>query len=231
MDITQLTLWPPSFRGAIFDFDGTLVDSVSIWRRLDEEFLARRGLRLEADHSEHLSTIGFDEAAFFMIEKYELEETPQEIYDEWNEMAIRLYATEVELRPGAYEYISDLRRMGVPCSVATANARSVLEATIEHLQLDELFDAFTFVSEVTRSKSSPDVYELAARRIGRPAEQCVVFEDLDLGIRAASSAGMWTVGMITGDRSQDIASVVASADISLSSFSGLSRQSISDSIN
>lgn len=112
-------LWPLAFKAAIFDFDGTISDTAALWRQVDEAFLGSRGIECPKDYSRTLSVLGFAAGARYTIERFGLSATTQEICDEWNQMGRTLYESNVELRPGAENYICALHRRGIPVALAT----------------------------------------------------------------------------------------------------------------
>ena len=215
-------LWPFAFKGAIFDFDGTVADSLGVWKRVDDIFFARRGLTYSPDYAEKLSMLGFEDGARFTIDTYGLSDTPQAICDEWNELGRELYRTDVNLRPGAAAYIQALHEAGVPVALATTNAPAVIDAMETRVCLRELFPVRVHGCEVAHhSKEFPDIYLEAARRIGVAPCDCVVFEDLTAGIICALSIGMKTVAVLTGSEHQDIARLTKLADYVIPNWDGL----------
>lgn len=111
---TDITLWPPSFEAAVFDFDGTLAETSELWHEVDEVFFAEHNLTYTPDVHQTLATLGFSGGALWCIERYGLDEAVEEICDEWNRIGAALYAERVSLRPGAGQYLAALRRGASP---------------------------------------------------------------------------------------------------------------------
>lgn len=219
-DVRRLSLWPPSFSAAVFDFDGTLADSAHIWRRVDEVFFATRGLPFDEDAAATISTLGFDAGARWCVGRYRLREEPEVIAAEWRRLGCALYETEVTLRPGAEAYLRALRERGVRLAVATSNDPRVLRS-MRHVDVDALFDAVVCSCDVTRGKDHPDIYLEAARQLGAAPADCAVFEDILPGVRAAGGAGMATVAVRTPDPRQPADELRAAADLWLEGWEGL----------
>lgn len=210
-------LWPPVFRAAIFDFDGTIADTASLWREVDLAFLGKRGLPYDEEYPRRLSALGFKGGAMYTISRYGLDEDPDDICDEWNRMGRALYRTRVELRPGAGDYINALRGAGIPVALATTNDEQVLDS-MEKVDIRGLFDVRVHGAEVARSKDFPDIYLEAAARMHVPPTECVVFEDIVPGLLSAKEAGMLTCGVLSGDPTQVTSEIRRSADLFLSDW-------------
>lgn len=183
------------FQGAIFDLDGTLLDSMWIWEQIDIDFLGKRGLAVPEDYIEKITPMHFHQAAAYTIERFGLPETPEMLIDEWSAMALEAYRTVIGLKPHAKEYLLYLKENGVKLSVATASSDYIYTPALKRNGIYDLFDAFTSSQEVARGKGFPDVYELAAERIGLKAADCAVFEDIYAGIKGANDGGFFTVGV------------------------------------
>lgn len=210
-------LWPPSFDAAVFDFDGTLCETAAIWRRVDEEFLERRGIAYAPDLSERLSALGFRDGAEYVIARFGLNERPEDICDEWNAAGSTLYRDEAHLRAGAERYITALRKQGVPVALATTNDAGVLRS-MRHVDVYRLFDVVVCGAEVARGKDHPDIYLEAARRLGADPRRCIAFEDIAAGIDSAHKAGMITCAVRADDPTQDFDELRQHADLWLTTW-------------
>ena len=106
-------------RGAIFDLDGTLLDTTSLWEDIDRAFFESRGLPFPDDYIDAVSSMSFEEAARYTIGRFSLPDEPRSLMAEWDDMSRRAYGTMVRLFPGAEEYLRNLRSNGVRLAVAT----------------------------------------------------------------------------------------------------------------
>lgn len=187
----------------IFDLDGTLVDSMWIWKSIDEEFLGMHGLALPHDLQKSLGGMSFTETAVYFKERFRLPQALEEIKDCWNAMAFEKYEKEVPLKPGAKEFLDYLQQSGIRMGIATSNSRQLAELVIESRGIGGYFDIITTGCEVANGKPSPDIYLKAAKHLSAKPDACVVFEDIPEGILAAKRAGMY-VCAVEDEASRDL---------------------------
>lgn len=201
-----------NIKAAVFDLDGTLLDSMSIWSEIDCAFLTRRGIPVPADYMQEVAHLGFYQTALYTKERFGLPEPPEEIIAEWLEMALCFYSEEVTLKKGALDYLSALRERGVKLAVATANSPDLYLPALRRTKLLSLFDTVVHIGEVERSKGFPDIYLLACRRVGAEPSETVVFEDIYLGVKGAKDGGFYTVGVYDKASAGDETRIRALAD-------------------
>lgn len=209
-------------KAAIFDLDGTLFDSMTIWKQIDEEFLRQRGFTCTQDYTDAIKAMGWLEGAEYTIARYHLSETPEEVMNTWFAMSEEFYAHRVPMKPFAKEYLTLLSEHQVPMAVATsmepqANIALVLGAH----GITSLFKNITLSTEVSRGKGFPDIYELAASRLGVPPRECAVFEDILVAIRGAASGGFQTVGIFDPVSGNDWKDIEKEADLAVRTWQEL----------
>lgn len=176
----------------IFDMDGTLIDSMFIWKEIDVEFLGNRKLPMPVDLQKNIEGMSFVETAKYFKETFNLPESLEEIQDIWNAMAFERYAHGMKMKPGAYEFIKYLYDNHIKMGIATSNSRPLVEACLKDLRVLEYFDAIVTGTEVEHGKPQPDIYLMAAQKLSVIPEHCLVFEDIPMGIMAGKNAGMRT---------------------------------------
>ncbi|HJC15576.1 MAG TPA: HAD family phosphatase [Candidatus Fusicatenibacter intestinigallinarum] len=206
------------YQGAIFDLDGTILDSMGVWRQIDVEFLGRRGISVPPDYLEAITPLGFDRAAEYTIRRFSLPESREEIVREWYLMAENAYRYQVELKEGAGEWLNRLKSLNIPLAVATSSDEALFVPALKRTGIYDCFDAFVTVKEVARGKGFPDIYEKAAGRIGCVPEQCVVFEDILQGIRGAKMGGFCAVAVYDEDSAHEEQAMRDAADYYIYSF-------------
>lgn len=180
------------FRAAFFDLDGTVLDSMGVWLRVDEIFFGKRGLAVPEDFSNALAGKSYRESAEYTIERFGLSEPWEDIVREWSELAEREYAEHVRLKPYAREYIAALRNAGVLTAVTTALPPNLYEPCLRNNGILGMFDELCSTQHSgERGKESGAVYLLAADKLGVEPCECAVFEDIYEGIVGAKSVGMY----------------------------------------
>jgi HAD superfamily hydrolase (TIGR01509 family) len=197
---------------AIFDLDGTLIDSMWLWEKVDIDFLSKRGFSLPSDLKECIEHLSFIDTAKYFKERFMLSQSIDEIMDEWNYMAYEQYANNILLKPGAKEYLHSLKLKGIKIALATSNSVPLLEAVLKNNEIYSYFDVVTTTNEVQRGKNFPDIYLLSAEKLGVKPDECIVFEDILPAVLGAKAAGMKVVGVHDFYSEYQRNEIVASAD-------------------
>ena len=205
-------------QAAIFDLDGTLLDSMWVWYRVDEAFFAARGIPIPDDYAQALHAMTFREVAEYTIERFHLPETPEAVMAEWNAQSFLLYQNEVKLKPGAKEYLEALRARGVKLAVATALTHELLEAVLKSNGIFDWFSACTSLDEVARGKGCPDIYLYTAKKLGVPPENCAAYDDIYKSIEGIKAAGMKACAVYEPLSFQDWDKMCALADFHIVSW-------------
>lgn len=195
-----------------------------VWDEVDTEFARRRGLPFEKDDAEKIAALGFEGTAQWMIERYGLTESVEELMDEWYELAAESYAHDVRLKPGAEAFVRQVREQGIPVAITTSLSRAMLEPALENNAVRELFDLLVVCEEVCDGgKSTPAAYLETAKLLGVGLENCVVFEDVALAARSAKQSGAYVVG-VRDDHAQQIRSeLLEAADLFIQGYGELLR--------
>ena len=180
-------------KAALFDLDGTLLDSLGVWADIDRAFLAERGYDIPVDYVASIRGLSFIQTAQYTKERFHLPESAERIADIWHEMCFDAYAQRVQIKPGAKEYLQKLKGCGCRLAVVTTLTKELYEPVLRRNGIYGLFDVFATTDETGLEKKSGAVYLLAAKRLNVIPEDCAVYEDITEGLLGAKAAGMKAV--------------------------------------
>lgn len=181
-------------KGAIFDLDGTLLNSLWVWEEIDARFLGARGFDVPPDYSQAIAVMNSRQAAEYTVKRFNLNESPDELMAEWREMSREIYASEIKLKPLATEFLLALKERGIKLGVATSSEKELYMPALMANGVEKLFDVIMDTS-TTEDKSSPDIYIKVAKNMGLTPNECVVFEDIPAALISAKSGGFKTVAL------------------------------------
>lgn len=203
--------------GAIFDLDGTLVDSMKIWDVLPGKVVRSFGAEPTDDLAYQLAAMDKQEAADYMIKTFLLPLSREEVLNRVNELVDEEYSSIVPLKKGADVLLEFLYSNKIPCSIATASEVSQAEQAMKRLGRWECFQ-FVLSCMQCGSKSSPQIYYQAAERMGTAPEQTLVFEDALHAAQTAKKAGFVVVGVFDPSSAADEQKMRAVCDFYLPSL-------------
>ena len=207
----------------LLDMDGTLIDSNGIWKDVDIRFLARRGIEYSKAYYDGVAHTIFPLAAKFTKEFCALEESCEEIMQEWMELAKGLYST-VAIKSGVREYLQQCRAEGTRMVLVTSSVPEHCHTAMQHLGLMEYFENITFAQELGLEKKDPAIWLAVAERNGVSPENCIVFDDSLSACKGAKAAGMQVVGVYDRFFAADEKSMRSFCDRYIQSFEELLKK-------
>lgn len=185
-------------KAAIFDLDGTLVDSMGIWVSIDMEYLKEIDQLDKVDLKElkeEINHLSYRGTAEYFKNRFNIPSSIDEICNRWHNMAYEKYSKEVKFREGALEFLHSLKNSGYKIGLATSNSLELATACLKGNNALDLFDNITITGEVSRGKNFPDVYLLSAKRLGITPADAVVFEDIPAAVEGAKKGGFTVIGI------------------------------------
>ncbi len=208
-------------KGAIFDIDGTLLDSQGVWNEVTAKFFTKHNLILTPEKALTYKEMTLEESLPQINEEFGLGMTFEEIMEEFRIMIVEEYAHNIRLKPNADKYLRKLHENGVKIAVATSGYIGVCELAFRRLGIFDCIDAYAYSSEVGCNKGKPDVYLLAAKRIGVKPQDAAVFEDLLQGIKTAKKAGFKAYAIYDKTNEAETELLKESADVYISDWKEL----------
>ena len=203
-----------------FDMDGVLTDSNGVWKKVDREFLARRGMKYTHAYYEGVAHVPLPLAAVFTREFCHLSESCEAIIAEWMDLAADSYA-HVPVKPGVRAYLKQCRHEGRRMAVVTSSVPEHCHTALEALGLEKYFERITFAQELGLEKKRPDIWLAAAKAAGVRPEDCTVFDDSLAACQGARAARMRVVGVYDGLFAQDEVEMRGYCDVYIKSFEEL----------
>ena len=185
-------------KGAIFDIDGTLLDSMPVWERIAGDFLRSREVVPRQNLNRELLGVGGHEIPRYFKVEYGLQETEEEIQKGIYSLLEDFYHNKAALKPGVFAVLDALRNHGVRMCAATATDRWLMEPALKRCGIAMYFDRIFTCREEKTSKSSPDIYVRAASYMKTDIENTVVFEDAPYAVKSAKNAGFFVIAVYDG---------------------------------
>jgi HAD superfamily hydrolase (TIGR01509 family) len=181
------------YEAVVFDMDGVLADSEPVYYAAMQEVLSPLGHRVTQRHQRNLMGHSIEDTWRYLAKEFDLQGSLDELVSAYDAELIRQLALVREPLPSVRELIGKLKQMGVPIAVASSSLPSWIEALLGGIGLQDAFDALVSGSMVTHPKPAPDIYLLAAERLGSSPERTIAIEDTPTGLASARGAGMYTV--------------------------------------
>lgn len=208
-----------NIKAAIFDLDGTLVNSMWVWDKINDDMFKELNMKKPENFRQEINHLSFKETAIYFKNKYSPNSTVEGLMKSWNDNSYNYYANEVLLKDGAKEFLEKLKENNIKIGLATSNSTTLLEATLKNNGIYNLFDAITTTGEVSRGKNFPDVYLLAAEKLSVNPCECIVFEDILAAAQGAKAAGMKVIAV--HDNNEDEEELREFADKYINDFTEL----------
>ena len=205
-------------KGAIFDVDGVLLDSMEEWDRLGETYLAGLGIRAEKGLADTLAAMSMEEGAAWLIGHYGLSKTVEQAVEEMAGVMREAYACRIPEKAGVENYLRGLAEAGIPMVIATSGDRDNARMALERLGLWKYFRAMLTCTQVGAGKNRPDIFLAAAKILEGVPEEIWVFEDAPHAAATARGAGFHVAAVKDGQNARQEAQLAQTADIYLEDY-------------
>ena len=182
-------------KAAIFDFDGTLFQSNSVWVSAGEHFFESIGITPKANLQEEIRTMSLYQSACYIRKEYGLSQTVEEIMEGINRTVENCYFHEVQPKQGAISFLRELKAADIRMCIATATDRYQIEAALKRCNMLDFFEEIFTCSEIGHGKDEPIIFRRAMEYLGTDRSNTVIFEDALHAIQTAKADGFLTVGI------------------------------------
>jgi HAD superfamily hydrolase (TIGR01509 family) len=204
---------------AIFDMDGTLVDSMVYWKNLAAEFLTAKGISdIPGDIYEKIKPMTISESAELFVNEFLLEGTAESIASEMNNMMNEHYRKDIPLKEGVREYLDAISQAGTIMCIASSTAEPLMEACLSRLGVLGYFQFLLSCETVGAGKNRPNVYYEASKRMGCCPAETAVYEDAFYAISTARKAGFYVVGVYDESANEYWKEIESLADETICTF-------------
>jgi HAD superfamily hydrolase (TIGR01509 family) len=183
------------WQGAVFDLDGTLLDSMHIWSTFASDYLRSKGIEPKEDVDAKLAAASMQQAAGYFREEYGFVQTEKAIIDDIDMRIRHFYQNDVGPKEGAAAFLQALKEKNIRMCVATATDRPLAEAALIRCRLRPYFKGILTLAELESSKERPDIYLEAMRLLGTSMEETIIFEDAVHAVKTAHDAGFTVCGV------------------------------------
>ena len=187
-----------NFKLAIFDMDGTLIDSLMFWewfwKKCGKEFLNDENFRPEAEDDIAARTMLFVDSMSMIHNKYSISDSPRKLY-EYGNKAIAEFYSKVLLKKGVLEYLEYLKSKNIRMCIASATETEFIKLALKQCKIEDYFEKIFSCAEVGKGKEEPDIYLKALEYFGIEPNDACVFEDSLIAIETAKKIGVKTVGI------------------------------------
>jgi len=182
-------------KGAIFDLDGTLLDSMHLWVGIGARYVRTLGFEPTQEEADDMGGMMLEDMSAYIKEHYPTTLSEDALMGGINRLTEQGYFHEVEVKPHVYETLDQLSRMGVRMCLATATERYLTEAVLRRTNLARYFDRIFTAREQHTSKYEPEIFQTAREWLGTPQESTYVFEDTYHSIHGAKEAGFKVIAV------------------------------------
>lgn len=184
-----------AIKGAIFDMDGTLTDSMHLWIQIGRRYLEHLGYEVTPEQAAVMSQMLLEPMSLYMQEEFGLQKSQETIIAEINQMVEKGYYEEVPVKPTVVDFLQALQEMGVKMCVATATDRHLTEACLKRNGIDSFFSAIFTCGEEHCNKRTSQIYDKARAFLGTAPEETWIFEDTMVSLQGAVQSGCRTMAV------------------------------------
>lgn len=209
--------------GAIFDLDGTLLDSMPMWQNIGIAYLKSIGKTPRADICEALRPVSLIQAAEYLIAEYDVRFSVEQIIADVKKLIACFYTDIIPIKPGVKEFLTRLQQNGTKMCIATASDRVLVEAALNRNRVLDYFQFLFTCDEVGCGKDNPLIFNQAYEALKTKKEETYVFEDSLFAVKTAKAAGFKVIAVFDPTFADEQQEIAAWADLTINSFDEMGK--------
>lgn len=206
------------YKAAIFDLDGTLLDSMDSWDDVGKTFLENQDIKSPHNLNEIIKEMSFNESANYFKNSLGVKLSVEEIINSINKIVEDKYVYEIKLKPYVKEYLYSLKSKGIKMCIATELDKTLSEKALKRLGILDCFEFIITSKEVSIGKSKPDIYIKSMQKLGFPKRDIIVFEDSLYSIKTAKNEGFDVIGVYDESSKEDLEKIKELSNYFIYSF-------------
>lgn len=217
-DICETSHPAAQIRAAIFDYDGTILDSMPMWSTTPSRFVRSLGKEPEPGLDQMIKHMSLEESSQ-IFRSYGASGSDEEIIDQIMDIVLESYEKELQPKPGVMNVLEELQHLGIRMCIATQTPSRMIKAANRRLGLESYFDEIFSCSEWNTHKREPRIYELSAAHLKSAPAETLVFEDVYYAVETAAQAGFPVIGIYDESSADDRERIKKSSLLYLESYS------------
>ena len=210
-------------KSIIFDMDGTLADSMAMWRSLGIDYLKSHGVDITSKDAQEMTTMSLKMSSTYMKEKFNLSLTPDEIYNDMKHIAEDFYANDCKLKDGALEVLDAFYEEGIPMMLGTGTTEEFFDPFLKREDMFKYFDEIATCDGLNLKKDDPNFFLTCCEMAGFDPKETVLIDDAYFAIIAAKEAGLTTICMYDEANDNMLRELSLKSDLFISDLSVLKK--------